>query len=105
MRGGFIEAGEHPADAARREVLEETGLEVEVGAYLGAFPDTYDEGDGPKPTLNLYFAATAAGPIVHPPDGDEITAIVAFEPDGLPDDLAFPGQLRPVLDAWRRANP
>ena len=99
--GGFVEAGEHPADAAAREVLEEAGLEVTVGAYLGAFPDVYDEGFGPRHTLNLYYAATATGPLVHAPDGEEVTGIMAFEPDGLPDALAFPTQVRPALDAWR----
>jgi ADP-ribose pyrophosphatase YjhB (NUDIX family) len=102
--GGFVDVGEHPADAARREVREEAGLDVAVGAYLGAFADVYDEGEGPKPTLNLYFAATATGPLVHAPDGEEITAIVAFEPDALPAELAFPTQLGPALEAWWAAR-
>lgn len=33
--GGRVEAGETPAAAAAREVLEETGLVVEIGAVLG----------------------------------------------------------------------
>lgn len=32
---GHIESGESPEQAARREVLEETGLHVHVGEYLG----------------------------------------------------------------------
>ena len=32
---GKLKAGESAADAARREVLEETGLALEVGRYLG----------------------------------------------------------------------
>lgn len=33
--GGLVEVGERAADAAAREVLEETGLVVEVGERLG----------------------------------------------------------------------
>jgi mutator protein MutT len=33
--GGTLEAGEYLSDAVRREVLEETGIEIEVGDLLG----------------------------------------------------------------------
>jgi ADP-ribose pyrophosphatase len=33
--GGHLEDGEEPRDAARRELLEETGFEAEAWTYLG----------------------------------------------------------------------
>jgi len=55
--GGFLDEGEHPLDGLRRELLEETGAEVEPSEFLGAYLDTY--GDGPDSTsvLNLVWEA------------------------------------------------
>ena len=44
--------------ALRRELLEETGLAIEVGDFLGIYPDRY--GDG-APTLNVFYAAQVVG--------------------------------------------
>ncbi len=48
--GGIVDLDEEPADAARREVAEETGLNVEVIGLIGAYggPEcrmTYANGD------------------------------------------------------------
>ncbi|GAA1511962.1 NUDIX domain-containing protein [Kribbella lupini] len=39
MPGGGIEAGERPAEAAEREVFEETGLRVRTTGLLGVYSD------------------------------------------------------------------
>ena len=59
LPGGFVEPLETPQHAVRRELLEETGLEVTVGPLVGVFPDRY--GDEAPSTLNLFYQATVAG--------------------------------------------
>lgn len=99
--GGFCDGAERQEDAAIREVREEAGVECELGEYLGAWVDVYDDG---LPTLNAYFHAAAASDAVGEPDGVEVTAIAWFAPDDIPTDIAFPDSQRAVLEAWRAAT-
>ena len=56
--GGHVEAGESFAQAARREVLEETGLHVEIGRELWAVEVPYGE----YGVFEIHdFAATVVG--------------------------------------------
>lgn len=54
---GFLDEGEHPLDGLRRELREETGLEVEPGEVLGTFLDTYGDDPEAASVLNLVWEA------------------------------------------------
>jgi ADP-ribose pyrophosphatase YjhB (NUDIX family) len=87
LPGGFMNEGEEPLDALRRELREETGLEGEPGEFLGAIPDRYGE-DGAW-TINFYWSARL-GP-GEPTAADDVVELVWFPPDDLPprEEFAF----------------
>jgi ADP-ribose pyrophosphatase YjhB (NUDIX family) len=98
--GGFLEEGEHPLDGIRRELREETGLEVEPLEFLGAWMDRYGGDSTAEATLNLYWTArVVAGELQA---ADDVSELHWFRPDELPppDELAFEN-VPLVLAAWR----
>jgi len=84
--GGQIEPGEEPADAAVREVFEETGVHVTPIRLTGVFdgPDvTYSNGDRVRYlTIAFLCRAVSGEPHVH---DDENHAARYFSPTNLPE--------------------
>ena len=100
--GGFVDEGEHPEDAVRRELREETGLEIEVGDFLGVWTDWYGDAADASFNVALVWRATADG---EPAPADDVSETRWFGRDELPaaDDLAFTS-VALIVDAWRNEN-
>lgn len=98
---GYVDAGEKLEDAARREVLEETGLRVRIRKLLGVYSQKGER------TIFVAYAGQAIGGEMEA--GEECLEVAAFLPDELPE-LAFPHD-EEIVKAWqadgraRRAGP
>ncbi len=85
--GGFVDVGETIATAARREALEETGLEVGLVVLLGIYSNP--ERDFRGHTVTAVFVGTAIG---KPVAADDAKDIALFDPFNIDVELAFDHQ-------------
>ena len=94
--GGFLDEGEDPLDALRRELREETGLEIEPLELLGMWTQDY----AGRSVLCLTWLARPTGGEERA--GDDLVELRWFAPDELPspEELAFDTFVE-ILELWR----
>lgn len=93
---GYIDYGEAPDDAARRELYEETGLDVELTGLLGVW--SFDDDIGEKAGIAIFYRGVVVAGTLAP--ADDIEKAVWFTTDDLPAQIAFPVH-RDVLTLWK----
>ena len=88
LPGGFVEPGETPVDALRRELAEETGLAIAPERILGAFSSQY--GDDGRWTVDIGFEARVVGGVFRLDEHEKLAA--EWLPLGEVPRLAFKGE-------------
>ena len=97
--GGFLEDGEHPEDGARRELLEEAGIGIDIAGLIGIYIDEYP-GEEKVHTVTLSFAGA---PVGDPYPNDEDDEVRYFPADRIPENLAF-DHAKKVIEDWRKSE-
>ncbi|MCW2950213.1 MAG: MutT/nudix family protein [Thermoleophilia bacterium] len=97
--GGFVQEGENGEQAARRELLEETGLEVGELQYVIDVADVYGS-DRSMHTFNIFFRGICRDPD-HARPASDVAELAWFSREELPpaDEIGFDCVPRAIA-AW-----
>ena len=84
LPGGKLETGETWDDCAKREIKEETGLEISIDEFF----DVFSSSDDPRSNsiLMIYLATIIGGTLQA---GDDALEAKYFSLDNLPEQIAF----------------
>ena len=104
--GGCVELGENTEAAARREMLEETGLTAGKMTLLGVFsgPEmryTYPNGDQASVVDIVYLCDDYSGEMR--PQPEEVTELRWFAPADIPADYQLSPPHIPAIRMWQRS--
>jgi len=91
---GYVDYGEQVETAAKREVMEEVGVEVKIGELIGVYSE-----EGSRVILVVYQGAIISG---SPSPGEESEEVAYFSLSELPQ-MAFPRDVG-IIGKWMDEN-
>ena len=107
MPGGGLEVGETVAQAAAREVLEETGIAVEINGVVGIYSDpkhviAYDDGEVRQQFAICLSARPTGGAPETSPETVQVRWVEPDDLEKLPLHSTIRLRIRHALDAARK---
>lgn len=94
MPAGFMDYDEDPKAAAKREALEETGLEVQIDRLLEVF---HTPNDGGVANIVIVYAASITGGAMQA--ADDADDVAWFSKDNVPEIAFIPSQT--IVKRWK----
>lgn len=94
---GHQEPGEAPEETARREVLEETGITIEVDASFSRTVDSFLQGD--ERTVTFYLGRSLNGLQEPVPQTDEVKRALWVPVDEAPAQITYEPDRQALADA------
>ena len=98
LPGGYMDAGEMPMDALRREIQEEVGLDVEIDRLLGIYPMA-TSGRVAGGIVIAYLATPVGEQLPDLERNDDVDEAAWFVPEEIPDEVAF-ASTRDLVGRW-----
>ena len=104
LPGGFVDRDETVEEALRREVIEETALQISEPDLLVTYPNEYNYKGFVSAVIDLFYVCRAAEPITIELAREELDQFVWTIPDdALLDQMAFPSNRR-AIELWKSST-
>lgn len=104
LPGGFVDRGESPDDALKRELTEEVGLKIKSKKFFGIYPGIYPSPFDPFYIISAVYVVRPQSGKIGIFDKKELADARWFAKKELPSKIAFDSNqkiLKDFLRAWK----